>query len=78
MFVPRLRKRFYDKIFYKPTLYEPSREKTKFTTIDGHQVKPKKFDSISQCKDYIKKYEDVTGFTFYGPTLHAYTYLNER
>ena len=49
-------KRFYDKIFYKPTLYEPSREKTKFTTIDGHPVKPKKFDSMSQCKDYIKKY----------------------
>ena len=71
-------KRFYDKIFYKPTLYEPSREKTKFTTIDGHPVKPKKFDSMSQCKDYIKKYEDVTGFTFYGSTLHAYTYLNER
>ena len=71
-------KRFNDKIFYKPTLYEPSREQSKYTTIDGHPVKPKKFDSMKLCRDYVKKYEDVDGFNFYGSTLHAYTFLNEK
>ena len=71
-------RRFADKVFYKPTLYEPCREKSKFTTIDGHFVKPKKFDTMKMCRDYVKRYEDVDGFNFYGSTLHAYTYLNEK
>ena len=49
-------KRFFDKVFYKPTLYEPSREQSKFTTIDGHPVKPKKFDSMKLYKsDFLKQ-----------------------
>ena len=70
--------RFNEKVFYKPTLYEPSRGPTKFKTIDGHTVKPKQFESIKACKEYVSKFEDVDGFNFYGSTLHAYTFINDK
>jgi len=70
--------RFNEKIFYKPTLYEPTREQSKYKTITGHTVKPKKFNSIKACKEYTEKFKDVTGFNFYGSTMFAYTYLNEK
>jgi len=70
--------RFNEKVFYKPTLYEPARGPTKFKTIDGHTVKPKQFESIKACKEYVSKFEDVDGFNFYGSTLHAYTFINDK
>ena len=71
-------KRFNEKIFYKPTLFEPTRDKSKYKTITGHTVKAKKFDSMKSCKEYSEKFKDVTGFSFYGSTMFAYSYLNEK
>ncbi len=71
-------RRFNEKIFYKPTLYEPSRDKSKYKTITGQTVKAKKFDSMKSAKEYAERYKDVTGFSFYGSTMFDYCYLNEK
>ncbi len=71
-------RRFVDQVSYKPTLYVPSRKKSKHTTIYGENVEPIQFGSISDAKEFTSKYDDVEGFKIYGSTLFGYTCLNEN
>jgi DNA polymerase elongation subunit (family B) len=67
---------------YSPTLYVPNRgneeRKTKFRTLDNTPVFPIEFDSMRDARDFIKKYEDVPNFKFYGSTNFAYCCINEQ
>jgi DNA polymerase elongation subunit (family B) len=71
-------KRFVERIPYRPTLYVPSRKKTKYSTVFGESVDSIEFGSISDAKEFINKYDDVEGFKIYGSTLFGYTCLNEN
>ena len=51
---------------FSPTLFVSSKKKTKYTTLDGQCVKPIKFDSVRDARDFAKKYEDIDEF---GPTF---------
>ena len=71
-------KRFMDKIRYSPTFFVPSKKESKYTTIHGEYVEPIEQGSIRDARDFMKKYEDVEGFTIYGSDAYAYTCLNEN
>ena len=43
-------KRVMRKIKYQPTLFVPTKNKSKHKTLTGHNVKPVKFNSIYQAK----------------------------
>jgi DNA polymerase elongation subunit (family B) len=77
--------RVQKKLRYEPTLYvanygkyKTDSEKTKYRTLDGTPVSPIKFDSIREARDFIKKYEDVENFKYYGSTNFAYSCINEE
>ena len=71
-------KRFVDRIPYSPTLYVPSKEHSKYTTIDGNHVEPIELGSIKEAREFVKRYEDVDNFKIYGSTLYDYACLNEK
>lgn len=54
-------------VFY-PTLFVPAKGKkqTKYRTLDGDHVEPIKPGTIRECRDFLKKYQDVEGFKVYG------------
>lgn len=65
------------KVKYNPTLYTSTSESGQYSTLYGDPVKPVKPGTMSECKDFIKQYEDVSGFGVYGQTDYVLAYINE-
>ena len=55
---------------YTPYLFAPSKaaSASKYKTLEGKAVDKIEFESISEAKEFLKQYEDVSGFTIYGQT----------
>jgi hypothetical protein len=51
---------------FSPTLFVPSKGKTKYKTLEGEYVEPIKPGGVRDCRDFYSKYEDVQGFAIYG------------
>ena len=76
-------KRYNHRNPYKPTLYvKENRAKkvstSKWKTLDGQTLEPLKFDSIYECRDFLKKYREVENFKIYGQTFFQYAYIAEK
>ena len=63
---------------FKPTLYVTSNKKSKYKTLDGLNVEPIQPGKISDCKEFLKKYENVEGFTVYGNDNYKAQYISEK
>lgn len=68
------------KLEYSPTLFLPSRSgtPTKWTDLHGHPVDTMEFGSIREARDFIKRYEDVEGFTIHGNSRFEYTFIADQ
>jgi DNA polymerase elongation subunit (family B) len=71
-------KRFNEVVKFKPSLFLPVNQETKFKTLDGQNVKPLRFDSIKDAKDFIKEYSDIGNFNFYGNTKFEYSFISDH
>ena len=62
-------------INYKPYMFLPAKKnaQTEFHTLDGKPVEKLLFDSISDARDFVKRYDDVANFEVYG--LNDFKYL---
>ena len=70
--------RVQHRIPYKPTLYVHSKNgNSLYRNLKGKQVDEIKFDSISEARDFVKRYSDVEGFDIYGLTNYVYAFINE-
>ena len=63
---------------FRPTLYITSNKKSKYKTLDGLNVEPIQPGTISDCKEFIKKYENIEGFTVYGNDNYKAQYISEK
>ena len=73
-------KPFAETVQYKPYLFVNSRgnnESTKYKDIHGNPVYRVDFDSMSEARDFVKRYSEVDNFTVYGMTKFTYCYLND-
>ena len=79
-------KRFSERVHYRPQLFVPSRAKTddhppqadsKFRSIEGNKLEPIEFSGMREARDFLKRYEDVAGFSIYGLPKFEYVYINE-
>jgi DNA polymerase elongation subunit (family B) len=66
------RERFFEE--YKPYLFL-QKQGGKYKTLDGKAVDKMQFDSISDAKDFLGRYEDVSNMDVYGLTQFAYLYI---
>jgi len=66
-------------IDYKPYLFIPARKesKTHYKTLDNKPVEKLDFDSISEAKDFLKRYDDVHNMSVYGLTDFKYLYIHD-
>lgn len=67
--------RINQKFTIQPSLFLPSNKKTKWKTLDGKYAEKIKFTSINDCKQFVKKYEHVDNFIYYGNTKYQYVHL---
>jgi DNA polymerase elongation subunit (family B) len=63
---------------YQPTLFVPAKKETFYKTLDGHYVEPIKPGSVSDCREFIKKYSQVENFKIYGNERFIYQYISDK
>ena len=71
-------KRFSKKIRFQPTLYVPTNQESKWRTLDGFCVEAFKPGDISDCRDFVKTYDNVGGISVYGNTDYIYQFIGEE
>ena len=64
------------KVRYQPTLFDLVSQPTGYTTLDGKHVKPNKFDSISEAKDWYNLHKKQ-GLVF-GNTQYNYCWIGDN
>ena len=70
-------KRIARKIQYSPKLYTKANKKTQWKTLQGEYLEELPFTSISEARDFVKKYEGIENFKIYGFTRYPYAFLSE-
>ena len=63
---------------YQPTLFVPSKKKTKYKTLDGYAVESIQPGKISECREFLDKYSKVEGFTVYGNDNYKAQYISDK
>jgi DNA polymerase elongation subunit (family B) len=66
------------KVDYFPTFFVSADKPSDYTTIHGEYLKEIKPGSIRECRDFIKKYEDVQGFKIYGNNKFDYAFIADE
>jgi DNA polymerase elongation subunit (family B) len=70
-------KHFMTREKFNPTLFVPSNKKTRYETLTGDYVEAVQPGSVRDCREFIKKYENVENFKIYGNTGYIYQYISE-
>ena len=70
-------KHFMTREKFSPTLFVPSKKQSKYRTLTGEVVEPIQPGSVRDCREFIKKYDNVEGFKIYGNEKYIYQYISE-
>jgi DNA polymerase elongation subunit (family B) len=66
------------KIPYQPTFFEKSNKVTGYTSLEGVNLQPHKFDSMREAREYLRQFEGVSGKTIYGQNRFEYAFIGEQ
>lgn len=70
-------KRVQAKVPYRPSLFLPTNEESKYKTIYGENLVKKRFDTIKEARQFVDQYRDVENFNIYGNTKYEYCFISE-
>lgn len=70
-------KRINQKIPFKPTLFVRTGKESKYKSLWGENLEKIKFESISECRDFVKQYQDVSNFPLYGNYNYSYQFISK-
>jgi len=70
-------KHFMTREKFYPTLFVPSKRKTKYKTLEGEYVESVDPGTVRDCREFIKKYNGVQNFDVYGNDRYIYQYISE-
>ena len=71
-------KHFATREKFYPTLFVESKRKSKYKTLDGLPVEPVEPGTVRDCREFIKKYNEVENFNIYGNERYIYQYISEK
>lgn len=72
-------KRFSKKVAYEPTFYVATTESSNYVSLIGNNpLKPKKFASMKEAKEFLERYSDVSGFDICGNSNYVAAFLQEK
>lgn len=67
-----------EKVPFSPTLFIDAKGEASHKTLWGNPTAPVHFSDIKEAKEFVKRYEDVEGFNFYGMTQYQYQFIAEE
>jgi DNA polymerase elongation subunit (family B) len=59
-------------------LFVPSNKKEKHRTLNGDYVRPIKFDTAREARDFIQQYQGVEGFKVHGYERYVYQFISQE
>jgi len=65
------------KIQYSPTLFLQSNKKTEWKNLFGENLESKRFETIRDARDFIKRYDEIENFKIYGNSSFEYAFIAE-
>ena len=63
---------------YSPTLFVKSSVKTEYKTLEGEYVEAIQPGSVRECRDFIKKYDEIDNFKVYGNERYIFQYISDK
>jgi DNA polymerase elongation subunit (family B) len=63
---------------FSPTLFVSSKKDSDWKTLDGENVEPIKPGTIKECREFIKRYDEVENFNVYGNERFIFQFLAEN
>ena len=69
---------YLSRINYSPKLYLPTNEESKYKTLDGTNLKSKRFDSIVKAKNFYNEYSGIPEYKIYGMNRYNYQYIADE
>jgi DNA polymerase elongation subunit (family B) len=70
-------KHFMTREKFNPSLFVPANKKTKYQTLNGEYVESVQPGSVRDCREFVKKYENVENFKIFGNTQYIYQYISD-
>jgi len=70
--------RYSDRVPFNPTLFLPTKQYSKWKTLEGEPVQPHRFGSITEAREFVKGYKEVPDFEIHGNTRFLYQYIAEQ
>ena len=70
-------RKFINRENFQPTLYVPTKKKTKYKTLSGNPVESINPGSIRETREFIKKYDGLDGFEIFGQEKFIYQYISD-
>jgi DNA polymerase elongation subunit (family B) len=70
--------RIKEEVDFSPTLYVLTKNKSEYKTLDGKDVEPINPGTMSDCKEFFKKYSEVNGFPIYGMDNYTFQYISDN
>ena len=67
--------RVQGKLSYSPRAYLETEDESEFKSLFGKPLREKKFESISEYREYVKQYKDVMTIHGYGPNRQEYDFI---
>ena len=71
-------KSFTSREKFQPTMFVPSKKRTKYKTLDGKYVQSIQPGTVRETRDFIKTHGDVDGFEIFGNNRYIYQYISEK
>ena len=69
---------YLSRINYSTKLYLPTKEESKYKTLDGTNLKEKRFDSISKAKHFYSEYSTIPEYKIFGMNRYHYQYIADE
>jgi DNA polymerase elongation subunit (family B) len=68
------------KVAYTPRMYllAETKKNTLWKNLQNQTLEEIKFDSIRECRDFVRKYEEVDNFKIYGNTRYEYAFIADE
>ena len=63
---------------FNPTLFVKSKKESKYRTLSGEVVDAVQPGTVRDCREFLKKYENVDGFEIYGNERYIYQYISDK
>lgn len=67
-----------ERIDFSPTLFLTSPKESKYRTLDGKYARPLKFETTREAREFIRKYEDVSGVDVCGYERFVYQFISNE